>query len=135
MPRHPLVVFVDEAHQFLERTIDDDYASMRSDAVVLIAEEGRKYGLACVLATQRPRDVPADVLSRLGTVFVHRLTNYQAREADERACGDLDRGAARFQADLPELLRRHAQTSLATSILTLCSAGNEVVSGAHPRTI
>lgn len=92
----PLVVFLDEAHQFLGRTIGDEYASVRLDAFGLIAKEGRKYGLSCVLATQRPRDVPADVLSQLGTLIVHRLTNDQDRETVERACGDLDRGAAQF---------------------------------------
>jgi DNA helicase HerA-like ATPase len=92
----PLVVFLDEAHQFLGRTIGDEYASVRLDAFGLIAKEGRKYGLTCVLATQRPRDVPADVLSQLGTLIVHRLTNDQDRETVERACGDLDQGAAQF---------------------------------------
>lgn len=94
--KNPLVVFLDEAHQFLGRTIGDDYASVRLDAFGLIAKEGRKYALTCVLATQRPRDVPADVMSQLGTLFVHRLTNDQDREMIERACGDLDRGAAQF---------------------------------------
>ncbi|KQN24695.1 ATPase [Sphingomonas sp. Leaf38] len=92
----PLVMFLDEAHQFLGRTVGDEYSSVRLDAFGLIAKEGRKYGLTCVLATQRPRDVPADVLSQLGTLIVHRLTNDQDRETVERACGDLDRGAAQF---------------------------------------
>lgn len=92
----PLVVFLDEAHQFLGRTVGDDYASVKLDAFGIIAKEGRKYGLTCVLATQRPRDVPPDVLSQLGTLIVHRLTNDQDRETVERACGDLDRGAAQF---------------------------------------
>jgi DNA helicase HerA-like ATPase len=69
---------------------------VKLDAFGIIAKEGRKYGLTCVLATQRPRDVPADVLSQLGTLIVHRLTNDQDRETVERACGDLDRGAAQF---------------------------------------
>lgn len=92
----PLVVFLDEAHQFLGRTVGDEYASVRLDAFGLIAKEGRKYGLTCVLATQRPRDIPPDVLSQLGTLIVHRLTNHQDRDTVERACGDLDRGAAQF---------------------------------------
>jgi DNA helicase HerA-like ATPase len=92
----PLVVFLDEAHQFLGRSIGDEYASVKLDSFGLIAKEGRKYGLTCVLATQRPRDIPQDVLSQLGTLFVHRLTNDQDRETVERACGDLDRGAAQF---------------------------------------
>lgn len=92
----PLIAVLDEAHQFLGRTVGDEYASVRLEAFGLVAKEGRKYGLACVLATQRPRDVPADVLSQLGTLIVHRLTNDEDRQAIERACGDLDRNAAVF---------------------------------------
>jgi DNA helicase HerA-like ATPase len=95
--RHrPMIAVLDEAHQFLGRSIGDEYVSVRLDAFGLIAKEGRKYGLTCVLATQRPRDVPPDVLSQLGTFIVHRLTNDEDRMAVERACGDLDRNAALF---------------------------------------
>jgi hypothetical protein len=92
----PLIVLLDEAHQFLGRTVGDEYANVRLESFGLIAKEGRKYGLTCVLATQRPRDIPPDVLSQLGTLIVHRLTNDEDRQAVERACGDLDRNAALF---------------------------------------
>lgn len=92
----PIVVFLDEAHQFLGRTVGDEYGSVKLEAFGLIAKEGRKYGLTSVLATQRPRDVPQDVLSQLGTLIVHRLTNEQDRNTVEHACGDLDRSAAQF---------------------------------------
>jgi DNA helicase HerA-like ATPase len=92
----PMIVFLDEAHQFLGRIIGDEFASVRLDAFGLIAKEGRKYGLTCALATQRPRDIPADVLSQLGTLIVHRLTNDNDRETIEKSCGDLDRDAAMF---------------------------------------
>jgi hypothetical protein len=92
----PIIVFLDEAHQFLGRTVGDEYGSVRLDSFGLIAKEGRKYGLTCVLATQRPRDIPQDVLSQLGTLFVHRLTNEHDRQTVESACGDLDRAAAQF---------------------------------------
>lgn len=92
----PMIVFLDEAHQFLGRTIGDEFASARLDAFGLIAKEGRKYGLSCCLATQRPRDIPPDVLSQLGTLIVHRLTNDHDRDTVEKACGDLDRDAAMF---------------------------------------
>ncbi|SOE17788.1 uncharacterized protein DUF853, partial [Hoeflea halophila] len=72
------------------------------DAFGLIAKEGRKYGLTTVIATQRPRDVPQDVLSQLGALFVHRLTNDRDRETIERACGDLDRSAAAFIPSLSQ---------------------------------
>jgi DNA helicase HerA-like ATPase len=92
----PVIAILDEAHQFLGRVIGDEYASARLESFGLVAKEGRKYGLTCVLATQRPRDIPADVLSQLGTLIVHRLTNDEDRAAVERACGDLDRHAALF---------------------------------------
>lgn len=92
----PIVVFLDEAHQFLGLTVGDEYGSVRLDLFGLIAKEGRKYGLTCVLATQRPRDIPHDVLSQLGTLIVHRLTNEQDRNTVEHACGELDRSAAQF---------------------------------------
>jgi DNA helicase HerA-like ATPase len=92
----PLIVVLDEAHQFLGRTIGDEYSSARLESFGLIAKEGRKYGPTCVLATQRPRDIPADVLSQLGTLIAHRLTNDQDREVVEKTCGYLDRSAAAF---------------------------------------
>lgn len=98
----PLVCVLDEAHQFIGRSIGDEQNSITLDAFGLIAKEGRKYGLTTVIATQRPRDVPQDVLSQLGTLFVHRLTNDRDRETIERACGDLDRSAAAFIPSLSQ---------------------------------
>lgn len=98
----PLVCFLDEAHQFIGRSIGDETNHVTLDAFGLIAKEGRKYGLTIAIATQRPGDVPADVLSQLGTLFVHRLTNSRDRETIERACGDLDRDAAAFIPSLAQ---------------------------------
>lgn len=98
----PTVCFLDEAHQFLDKSIGDEANRMKLDAFGLIAKEGRKYGLTTVIATQRPRDVPEAVLSQLGTLFVHRLTNDRDRETIERACGDLDRNAAAFIPSLAQ---------------------------------
>lgn len=100
--QNPLVCCLDEAHQFIGRTVGDELNSVNLDAFGLIAKEGRKYGLTTVIATQRPRDVPQDVLSQLGTLFVHRLTNDRDRETVERACGDLDRSAAAFIPSLSQ---------------------------------
>ena len=92
----PLILFLDEAHQFLDKTIGEDNYQTKLDSFGLIAKEGRKYGLTTVIATQRPRDIPEDVLSQLGVLIVHRLTNEHDRRAVEYACGDLDRDAAKF---------------------------------------
>ncbi len=51
---NPLVVAIDEAHQFLGRTLGEDQASVRPESFELIAKEGRKFGLSLIVATQRP---------------------------------------------------------------------------------
>jgi len=96
----PTVVLVDEAHNFLGRQIGaEDYAA-KLDAFELIAKEGRKYGLNICLASQRPRDITEGVLSQMGTLIVHRLTNDRDREVVERACGEIDRAASAFLPNL-----------------------------------
>jgi len=92
----PLLVFLDEAHQFLNRSLGDEDTAHRLDAFDVIAKEGRKYGLAICMATQRPRDIPDGVLSQMGTLIVHRLINDKDREVVERAAGEIDRAAAAF---------------------------------------
>lgn len=92
----PLLVFVDEAHNFLSKFLGDEYSRFPLDSFELVAKEGRKFSLTLCLATQRPRDIPEAVLSQLGTMIVHRLTNNSDREVVERASGDIDRSAAAF---------------------------------------
>lgn len=92
----PLLLFLDEAHQFIGQTVGDEATRLRLDSFDLIAKEGRKYSLGLCLATQRPRDIGQGVLSQMGTFIVHRLTNPEDREIVERAAGDLDRSAASF---------------------------------------
>lgn len=92
----PVVVLLDEAHQFLDKSVGDEGSRVILDAFGLIAKEGRKYGLTCVLATQRPRDIPEDVLSQMGMFIVHRLINERDRSVVEKACGNLDGSAAAF---------------------------------------
>jgi hypothetical protein len=96
----PLIIIVDEAHNFLGRHIGGEDTIAKLDAFELIAKEGRKFGLNICLATQRPRDITEGVLSQMGTLIVHRLTNDRDREVVERACGEIDRSAASF---LPSL--------------------------------
>lgn len=97
---HPLVVCVDEAHQFLNKELGDEFSRYPLDAFDLVAKEGRKYSLSVCLATQRPRDIPNAVIGQMGTLLVHRLTNDRDREVVERAAGDLDRSAAQFLPNL-----------------------------------
>ncbi len=92
----PLLVFIDEAHQFLNKRIGEETNRFELDAFGNIAKEGRKYGLNAIIATQRPRDIPEDVLSQIGTLIVHRLTNQLDQEIVKKAVGAIDQRSASF---------------------------------------
>ena len=96
----PAVVIVDEAHNFLGKHIGSEDYIARLDAFEIIAREGRKYGLNICLVTQRPRDITENVLSQMGTLIVHRLTNDNDRDVVERACGEIDKAASSFLPNL-----------------------------------
>lgn len=98
----PLLVIVDEAHNFLGKRVGSEDHTIKLDAFEIIAKEGRKYGLNICLTTQRPRDITEGVLSQIGTLLVHRLTNDKDREVVERACGEIDKSAAAFLPNLKQ---------------------------------
>jgi hypothetical protein len=93
--KNPHLVVIDEAHQFLtdEHALDEGLAV---NTFGLIAKEGRKYALNLCIATQRPRDIPEDILSQMGTLLVHRLINDNDRSIIERASGDVDESSLRL---------------------------------------
>lgn len=89
----PVLLLADEAHQFLKEETTGGHLEYRLDSFAMIAKEARKYSLNICIATQRPRDIPESVLSQMGTMIVHRLTNDCDRQIVERACGEMDRRA------------------------------------------
>ncbi|MET3731627.1 ATP-binding protein [Moheibacter stercoris] len=97
----PLVLFVDEAHQFLNKKVKDEYfESTELSAFDSIAKESRKYGLFLCLATQMPRDIPIGTLSQMGTFVTHRLINHYDKEAISSACSTANKETLSF---LPSL--------------------------------
>jgi len=92
----PLVVAIDEAHQFFDVTVGDEFASTHLNAFDAIAKEGRKYGLTACVATQRPGDLPAGVLSQVGMTIVHRLADGRDRQRVEQAAAELDHSATKL---------------------------------------
>jgi DNA helicase HerA-like ATPase len=90
---HAVIVVLDEAHQFLKVVRSDDGQRFAFDAFGSIAKEGRKYGLQLIAATQRPGDLPSDVISQMGALLVHRLADRRDREFVEQAASDVDRSA------------------------------------------
>jgi len=74
--KKPLIIFIDEAHLFLNKVIKDEYSiEVELNSFERIAKECRKYGLYLCISTQRPRDIPEGILSQMGTFIVHRLIN------------------------------------------------------------
>lgn len=92
----PVVVAIDEAHQFFDVTVGDEFASTHLNAFDAIAKEGRKYGLTVCVATQRPGDLPAGVLSQVGMTIVHRLADGRDRQRVEQAAAELDHSATKL---------------------------------------
>ncbi len=99
----PIMLFIDEAHQFLNKRINaDDNSSFYLQNIDLIAKECRKYGLFLCLATQMPRDIPIGTLSQMGTFIVHRLINEQDKRAIESAASSANKSALSFLPILGE---------------------------------
>jgi hypothetical protein len=100
---YPLVLFVDEAHQFLNKRFSaDDDSSFYLQNIEFIAKEARKNGLFLCLATQMPRDIPIGTLSQMGTFIVHRLINEQDKKAIENAVSSASRNSLSFLPILGE---------------------------------
>jgi energy-coupling factor transporter ATP-binding protein EcfA2 len=95
--KKPLVLFVDEAHQFLNKKVKDEYfESTELNSFDSIAKESRKYGLFLCIATQMPRDIPNGTLSQIGTFISHRLINHRDKEAIANACSSTNRDTLAF---------------------------------------
>jgi hypothetical protein len=100
---NPVVLVIDEAHQFLNKNIRDDFFEIQSlDAFDLIAKECRKYGLFLCLATQMPRDIPIGTLSQMGTFIVHRLINEKDKQSIENAASSANKNSLSFLPILGE---------------------------------
>jgi len=99
----PIMLFIDEAHQFLNKRINaDDNSTFYLQNIDLIAKECRKYGLFLCLATQMPRDIPIGTLSQMGSFVVHRLINEQDKRAIESAASSANKSALSFLPILGE---------------------------------
>ena len=99
----PLLLFIDEAHQFLNKRINaEDNTTFSLQNIDLIAKECRKYGLFLCLATQIPRDIPIGTLSQMGTFIVHRLINDQDKKAIENAASSANKNVLSFLPILGE---------------------------------
>lgn len=86
--RHPIALFCDEAHLYLPTNPDDNINEKGLHNFERIAKEGRKYGVALVVISQRPSDVNKTILSQCGNFIAMRLTNPEDQNVIKRLFPD-----------------------------------------------
>jgi DNA helicase HerA-like ATPase len=79
--RQPVLLAVDEAHNVFPAHTDDPILAAAADLGVLIAGEGRKYGLHLFVATQRPGKVHPNIVSQCDNLVLMRMNG--AADVDE----------------------------------------------------
>ena len=74
--RKPIALVCDEAHVYLPDKEGKNPVEQRAiENFEKIAKEGRKYGVALLVVSQRPSDVSSTILSQCNNVVALRLTN------------------------------------------------------------
>ena len=98
----PVLLVCEEAHRYVP---SERHAEGSSVGRVLsrIAKEGRKYGIALGLVTQRPSDLAEGVLSQCGTIITMRLNNERDQAFVKAA---MPEGAKGFLDSIPALRNR-----------------------------
>jgi uncharacterized protein len=71
--RRPVLIAIDEAHNVIPAVTEDPLLRATTDLGVLIAGEGRKFGLHLFVATQRPSKVHPNVVSQCDNLIVMRM--------------------------------------------------------------
>jgi DNA helicase HerA-like ATPase len=100
--KKPILLVCEEAHRYVPSERNADGSSV-GRILGRIAKEGRKYGVALGLITQRPSDLAEGVLSQCGTIIAMRLNN-DRDQAFVRAT--MPEGARGFVDSIPALRNR-----------------------------
>ena len=128
--RHPIAFVCDEAHRYLP--LDQNINPFERRALenfIRIAKEGRKYGVALLIVSQRPSEVNPTILSQCNNFIALRLTNTSDQAVVKRLMPDslgalmdilpmLDIGEAVVVGDavlLPTRVKLHEPTYKPTS--------------------
>ncbi|WP_271007067.1 anti-phage-associated helicase HerA [Pseudomonas aeruginosa] len=97
----PTLLVLEEAHHYLRPIGSGDEAGENSLAYERLAKEGRKFGLALWLSTQRPSEISPTVLSQCNNWISFRLTSEKDLAAIQSASEWADRREIRRIAGLP----------------------------------
>lgn len=98
----PILLVCEEAHRYIPNERNADGSSV-GRILSRIAKEGRKYGVALGLITQRPSDLAEGVLSQCGTIIAMRLNNERDQNFVKAA---MPEGAKGFLDAIPALRNR-----------------------------
>ena len=89
-----LNIIIDEAHNVLSYDStreSQDWKDFRLETFEEIIKEGRKFGVFLTIASQRPSDISATIISQLHNYLIHRLINNRDLEMVEKAIAYLDK--------------------------------------------
>ena len=70
----PLLIVYEEAHKYVPKSGSTKFNASRY-AIERIAKEGRKYGVTCVIVSQRPSEISETIFSQCSNFVAMRLTN------------------------------------------------------------
>jgi hypothetical protein len=100
--QRPVLLICEEAHRYVPADKTGNGQAVRK-ILERIAKEGRKYGVALGLITQRPSDLAEGVLSQCGTIIAMRLNNDRDQQFVKNAMPEGSRG---FLDVIPALRNR-----------------------------
>ena len=89
-----LNIIVDEAHNILSEESfreAESWKDYRLETFEEVIKEGRKFGVFLTIASQRPADISATIISQLHNYFLHRLINNKDIQAVEKTISYLDK--------------------------------------------
>lgn len=95
----PLLLVCEEAHAYVTRDSDSQYAGARK-SMERIAKEGRKYGVGLAVVSQRPHELSETVLAQCGTFLCLRITNPDDQSYVKRLVPEAERGLVDILAGL-----------------------------------
>jgi DNA helicase HerA-like ATPase len=75
MERRPVLIVIDEAHNFCPPAPRTDVEAQLTEQLIQIAAEGRKFGLWLFLSTQRPTKIHPNVLSQCDNLGLMRMNS------------------------------------------------------------
>ncbi len=89
-----LHIIIDEAHNILSTSSQresETWKDYRLETFEELIKEGRKFGTFLTIASQRPYDISATIISQLHNYFIHRLINDNDIQAVSKTVAYLDK--------------------------------------------